>query len=341
MTLAKFLFLLAISISNIQAKTQTDFDSKNNELIFHFKNNEINISNSYYLSIIWEGLDLKTENLETLKRMRVDFPNMPIIHFIDPAYFTHPESDENKIQSAINSALMKEDRVCLHNHSWNGLLKQSGVTPRYNSSYWGQKINPKLCEKRACGHEVPITDYTKSELYKILAYSQTLMQKHFNLTTNCYMAGAWLMSKDLLDVLIALNFKYDFSYTNLELLQKRLKPFPLYQMIKSGWIDYEEANTPRFIHRPLGWIFEFGVIAASLDYHSNDGLKALFDAHIEATKTGKNLFPFHFSLYQESFRSQYPRLKEVLHYISEKYGKLPNKPEELDYFGSLNMLEKN
>lgn len=57
------------------------------------------------------------------------------------------------------------------------------------------------------------------------------------------MAGAWLMSKDLLDVLIALNFKYDFSYTNLELLQKRLKPFPLYQCIKSGWIDYEEANT--------------------------------------------------------------------------------------------------
>lgn len=66
MTLAKFLFLLAISISNIQAKTQTDFHSKNDELIFHFKNSEINISNSYYLNIIWEGLDLKAENLGKL-----------------------------------------------------------------------------------------------------------------------------------------------------------------------------------------------------------------------------------------------------------------------------------
>ncbi|MBP9706675.1 MAG: hypothetical protein KBD78_03465 [Oligoflexales bacterium] len=328
---AKFLFLLVISISNIQAISQINLESKKNDLIFQNRNSEAKIRDSVYLSLVWEGSHLKLENLESIKQFRADFPDMPIIHFIDPAYFTHSGSDEIKIQLLINSALKKEDRICLHNHSWNGLLQHSGVTPRYKTSYWGQKINTKLCESTACGHEVPITDYSKSELYKILQSSQQLFQKHFKLTSNCYMAGAWLMSKDLLDVLIAHNFKYDFSYTNLRLLQNRLKAFPLYQMIKTSWIKYELANTPRIIHRPLGWIFEIGVNAASLDYHSNDGLKSLFDLHLAASKAGKNLHPFHFSLYQESFHFHEKRLREFLRYIREKSGILPNRQEDLNY----------
>ncbi|MCP4213111.1 MAG: hypothetical protein GY765_00575 [bacterium] len=175
-----------------------------------------------HVTVDWEGTDLKEENILAMKKFNKSFPDVPITHFICPAYFTRGY-DAKPIAQEILSVIKSIDEVALHIHCWYSLVKGSGVSTVIKTPTWAADNNrdPGVTCKNGetdYGHPVPLGLYSAEDITKIVTYGRQLLVDNgiIKNTADCvgFRCGGWMTATNVFDGLKGVTtdpFLYDSS----------------------------------------------------------------------------------------------------------------------------------
>ncbi len=131
----------------------------------------------FYITVDWEGVDfnsgiLSERDLRRLERFRERFPDIPMIHFLNAAYYTNGELSEEEVTRRLNRVIKPIDEIGLHLHPWENLTDQAGVKFINGPTYFGESESPyegRGSSSYPQGHrggDVPLWAYSKEDIRK-------------------------------------------------------------------------------------------------------------------------------------------------------------------------------
>lgn len=266
---------------------------------------------SLALSLIWEGESIREENIEAIENLRTQFPQLGLVQFLNPAYFTKPGADPEEIRKLIGRTLRPKDIIGLHVHPWRSLVEKSQVVFRDSPSFWGNALQHCHID---CGHEIPISAYPRLEIEKILETSVKILNSN-GFSPKAFLAGGWMSSPTVSQVAAKIGLPYDFSPIAPDTIKKKLKFTPLYVWAKNLWNDVtpeSQAMPMKIGHQDLVFVPLNG---GPIDYQDTLDLFASYERQVATDKNQKRMMQFAF--YQESATSQFPRIVSLLRRISQ------------------------
>lgn len=159
------------------------------------------------ISVDWEGGTVRDQNIDVMEKMRVDFPNIPITHFLNAVYFIRPDVDKDAVAKEIRRTIRKGDELGLHIHGWQSLVEAAGVTYRDGPTYLDLNTD-KLGD---FGYTVDIGAYEIEELQKVISFSvDTLEAQGFGRAVS-FRSGGWMGRNSVLIALAREGFLRDSS----------------------------------------------------------------------------------------------------------------------------------
>lgn len=159
------------------------------------------------ISVDWEGGTIRDQNIEVMEKMRLDFPEIPLTHFLNAVYYTRPENKKEEVTAAIKRTIRDGDELGLHIHGWQSLFEAAGVTYRSEPTYLDLNTE-KLGD---FGYTVDIGAYEIEEMQKVIAFSvKTLEDEGFGRAVS-FRSGAWLGRNSVLIALAREGFLRDSS----------------------------------------------------------------------------------------------------------------------------------
>lgn len=282
------------------------------------------------VSVDWEGRTLESKNLEAMQVFREDYPQVGLLHFLNAAYYTKLTADHDLVTQSIQSVLRPNDEHGLHIHAWRSLVEQSGVSFRTepNWSYPGP-ITLNNCRLNGdCGHNVPISAYSKNELrYIISASNQILVNAGFD-TPISFRAGGWMAAPHVIEALSAEGFKFDSSAAAPILLKGRRWSNRLYNWLTELWGDINTVSQPYLIgptFAPLWELPDNGILA---DYITGQEMLTVLKRNINKWQRNpeQNVY-ISIGFHQESAARYIIRIRDAVD-LFEAYTKENNIPFE-------------
>lgn len=278
------------------------------------------------VSVDWEGEDMQSQNLQAMKDFRRDYPEIPLQHFLNAAYYTKPEADSAQITEIIKSVLLPKDEHGLHIHAWKRLVEASGVKFRTSPSFVIDGFMIANCELD-CGQEIALTGYSNEELRKIIAYSvQTLQSEGFN-RPKSFRAGGWQADDNVLGALAAEGFTLDSSATIADFLLPEWGKYKLHKMVKNLWAETKPTSQPYIYKTSSGLkILELPNNSCLADYMTGDEMLKVFQSNSQILKNNpkKNVY-LSIGFHQETAAEYLPNLRESIKLIRSyaKQNKIP------------------
>lgn len=172
-----------------------------------------------YVTVDWEGRSLEEENIEAMQQFRQQFPHIPLLQLINPAYFVRDHPDNKRLTQIIKSTFLPIDTQGLHVHAWQSLINYCGIDYQHTHSFADIDEN---CQTGDCGYTVSLEfAYTQDALTKLIACSdQILIDNGFNKSVH-FRAGGWQLGPKLVAALEANDFIWDSSTIDPDLLTTR------------------------------------------------------------------------------------------------------------------------
>lgn len=159
------------------------------------------------ISVDWEGGTVRDKNIDVMEKMRNDFPNIPITHFLNAVYFIRPDVNKEEVAAEIRRTIRDGDELGLHIHGWQSLVEAAGVTYRSGPTYLDLNTE-KLGD---FGYTVDIGAYEIEELQKVIAFSvDTLDELGFGRAVS-FRSGGWMGRNSVLIALAREGFLRDSS----------------------------------------------------------------------------------------------------------------------------------
>jgi hypothetical protein len=232
------------------------------------------------VTVDWEGRNISQENLEAIAAFRQAHPSIPLLHYLNAAYFTKPGADGPEVRKAIQSALRPGDEAGLHIHGWKSLFKAAGVS--FRSSPQFNTLAPVTGCATDCGHMVPISAYTVDELRRVIRFSATTLKANGFGYPRSFRAGGWMASPAVLEALAAEGFKSDSSAVPTYLLADSWGDLPLFQWLKELWPATDPTTQPYAVPTPAGSIREIPDNGCLADYMPPEKLVDTFERAAQA-----------------------------------------------------------
>lgn len=225
-----------------------------------------------WVTVDWEGLSMEEDNLAAMRQFRKQFPEIPILHLINPAYFLQAGVDRTQLTQQIRSTFVPEDRVGLHLHPMRNLVEACGI--RYQAQPSVADTDEE-CRENHCGYTVSLEyAYSQAELIQLVGCASDLLTAQGFQRPQYFRAGAWQSGPKLQAALEALHFVWDSSRIAPELLLTRWHQ-------ESGMIrllsQLHSTSTP--LEQPFALssqLMEYPNNAALADYTSSQQLVQLF-----------------------------------------------------------------
>ena len=215
----------------------------------------------------WEGRELTQENLSHVKAFRKTFADMPILHFLNPAYFTKPDASPSEIIKKTESLMKKGDERGLHIHAWKSLVEDSGVKFRRKPDLGGWSLYN--CDYD-CGHVISLEAYTERELTQIVQNSIEILLKNsvYKKRPISFRAGAWMAGPKVRRVLFQEGFKVDSSATPVDYIASSWgKKGLLYKSISKYWPGTTKTTAPYvLLQNETSKLWEFPDNGSLADY---------------------------------------------------------------------------
>lgn len=270
------------------------------------------------VSVDWEGEDLRSENLEAMQAFRQDFPEVPLQHFLNAAYYTKKGAQAAQTTQAIRSVLREGDEEGLHIHAWRSLIRASGVPFRTGPSFVGPEVDEANCGLD-CGMDVALTAYTKDELRKVLQFSVKLLQKQGFQRAQSFRAGGWQADAKVLDALTEEGFTLDSSATYAPYLKKAWGDYQLYPLVGKLWPQIQPTSQPyRFEGSSGKSLTEVPNNGCLADYMTGTQMLAAFRSNAQLLNQTQET-PVYLSIgfHQETAADWLPRLRSGLKLIKD------------------------
>lgn len=230
------------------------------------------------VSVDWEGRDLAPNNLEAMKAFRKDYPDIPLQHFLNAAYFTKKDAEPKAVAEAIRSVLRPDDLQGLHIHAWRSLITAAGVDFRSEPAFRGPLDLAKCTVD--CGHDVNITAYSEKEMRRVIRFSLDTLSKHGFERATTFRAGAWQADHKVFRALHAEGITLDSSATDAEYLKEKWGKSLLYPVVGKIWPKTETASQP--------YAIDIGEGRTMLELPNNGNLADYTNAEINLKAFQKN-----------------------------------------------------
>ncbi len=195
------------------------------------------------LTVDWEGEDF--DGIKDLKELRKYIgTDIPITHFICPAYFTKRIAYSDEI---IKENILAGDELALHVHCFKSLAEISRIDFRTEPDFfepYSKKVSkfikklPGFLRTENSGRGVPLSAYEPDEIEKILKKSKEILQENLNSDNLIsFRSGGWMASNEVFKALEKTNFAYDSSGAPPEILSQGYT-----ENNKGNLIDDHEQN---------------------------------------------------------------------------------------------------
>jgi hypothetical protein len=271
------------------------------------------------VSVDWEGRSLLAENLELIAAFRQRHPDVPIQHFLNPAYYTRAGIDAARTTRAIRQVLLPEDEHGLHLHAWHGLISAAGVTPRSEPRFLHTDAPvPKAPDDWGFyppedGYDVPIEHFEVDELDRILKTCVSLLTAQGFRRPTCFRAGGWMSGPHVQAALMRNAFALDCSAVNPQLSIRRFGDIPLCRWLTQLWPAIEETSQPYQLATSQGTLWQVPDNAGLVDYTTADELMSIFESNAtrwQANPSKPQIITTGF--HQETARKFLSRLDEAI-----------------------------
>lgn len=274
------------------------------------------------ISVDWEGREISEKNIKAMKTFRRDHPHVPMLHFLNAAYFTKKNAKVQKIRQQISEVLKPMDEKGLHIHSWKSLVTKASVTYRKTPS-WRTHNRHTSCEND-CGHDIPISAYTLEEIRKIIQTSHKILaQNGFGKATS-FRAGGWMASPRVLKALSLEGITLDASSVP-KIFLERSQPV-ITSWISEIWPNTKTTSQPYEIKLLENKILEFPNNGCLADYMTGDMMFKVFKQNVKLWKrdTKRDIF-VSLGFHQETAFRYLDRLRIALKLIDVyiKENKIP------------------
>jgi len=255
------------------------------------------------VSVDWEGSGFDDEDLAAFSAFRDDFPNIPLTHFLNAAYFTRLAPDDligaEHASDKIRTVLRDGDEIGLHVHADNHLLYASGVTPKRFPS-WDNL--PDMT-----GHSVPLSAFSEEEVQQVVAFScQTLTQQGFD-RPKSFRAGGWHAGTSVFNALAAEGFTVDSSEIAYDWLPGSFGD------VEDLWPNATRVSQP---YRLPGGLLELPNNGCLADYVTSDQMVENFE-EVARSADGKPVV-LALGFHQETAAKFLPRLRSALEEIERR-----------------------
>ena len=249
------------------------------------------------VSVDWEGTGFNEEDMEAFCQFRDDFPNVPLTHFLNAAYFTRLAPDDVigavSASDKIRTVLRDGDEIGLHVHADNHLLYSSGVAPKKFPS-WNNL--PDMT-----GHSVPLSTFSEEEVRQVVAFScRTLTQQGFE-RPKSFRAGGWHADSRVMDALAAEGFAADSSEVPYDWLPGS------FGQVEDLWPNATRVSQP---YRLPGGLVEVPNNGCLADYVTSDEMVDNFKAVVQSGRGKPAVLSLGF--HQETAAKFLPRLRLAL-----------------------------
>ena len=273
------------------------------------------------LGIIWEGQDLLTHNLQALRDIKKQLRNIPIIQFLNPAYFTKRKAKSDQTSDKIKKVVSKDDIIGLHLHPWRSFTKKSGVLFRDTPTFWGNKgTDPD--QNKEWGHEVPLSIYTEAEIVRMINHGKKIFSQNGIKQPEVFMAGGWMAAPHVLAAVRESGILYDASAIAIGITKNRLNHFPLYGWLKNIWGSIKPPFQPFSSQTERGELGQVVLNGGIPDYNSSKDIVNRFSEMLKSSNSKQNSWlHFQVAIYQETAwdtkRSLLTTIKRLKQYASK------------------------
>ncbi|MBF0207280.1 MAG: hypothetical protein HQK53_10370 [Oligoflexia bacterium] len=300
------------------------------------------------ITVDWEGMGLRPENLYAMKKFRERYPDIPLLHYLNPAYFTKPGANLNEVKEQIDGVLLPIDQLGLHLHGWKSLFEAATVTHRrYPSMLRGNTTLTDEACKIDCGFEIPISVYSREELRSVIRYSREILKQHgFGYPVH-FRSGAWMMSPSLSEALASEGFLTDSSAVAVNFIADELVNYPVLAWLKQLWHQggwgISDISQPYQVSNRFGNYYEVPDNAALADYISSAEMMTVIKKNLILEKMSLTENGFHtengphseqrakrtvvLGFHQESAMRYLPRVISMIETV-KKYNALPANERE-------------
>lgn len=264
------------------------------------------------VTVDWEGRDLADKNLQAMKDLHSRFPQVKLVHFLNAAYFTKADTDANAVRGRIASVIAPGDEMGLHIHGWRRLFDASGVTFKPSPTFWGTSLLPSECIGD-CGHEVPISLYSASELRQVVRFSLDTLESHGFGRARSFRCGGWMANDSVREAIAAEGLVRDESAVPTAFLAPQLEGRPLYEWLRGLWSETNATSQPYTIPTAAGDLVEVPDNGALADYVSADQMVKTFEANRDVFRGDRRqTVVVSIGFHQETAASFVPQLEAAL-----------------------------
>lgn len=249
------------------------------------------------VSVDWEGSGFDDADLAAFNDFRDEFPDIPLTHFLNAAYFTRLAPDDVigavKAGDKIRTVLRDGDEIGLHVHCDNHLVHAAGVAPKKFPS-WNNL--PDMT-----GHSVPLSAFSEEEVRQIVHFSsRTLVQQGFD-RPRAFRAGGWHAGGSVMSALAAEGFLVDSSEVAHEHLPRGFGDVDIL------WPNATRVSQPYRVQGSLVEVPDNGCLA---DYVTSDQMVDNFHAVVKSNVGKPAVLSLGF--HQETAAKFLPRLRSAL-----------------------------
>ncbi len=279
------------------------------------------------ISVDWEGAFLSPEGLQAMQDFRSEWKELPLTHFICPAYFAR-DDDAKALAEQVRAHVLDGDEVGLHLHSWFSLAKAAGITPKEAPNFYGDDQPPAVFDNGDRGYEVSLSAYSPEELGKLVTASLALLEANGLGRPNSFRAGGYDGSSEVLAAVRAANITVDSSATWPTWFDAKREGRKRnedesrvlqYTQLKKSWPNMEELTQPYGFDTPAGALIEVPNTGSFAEYLSVDEMRGhLQRAMIASQKQGTPIF-VDFGFHQESADEFITALSDALFNFKSSY----------------------
>ncbi len=259
--------------------------------------------------LLWEGRDIKQQNVEAIAEFRKALPQIKLLHFIDPAYFVRGTADEQVAMKALETVFDREqDGFGLYLHGWRSTVLAAGASFVAAPRFWGPHSSG-ICTPD-CGDDVPLTMYSREDMKKLITFALQIFSEHSLPQPEAFLASGWLISNDLLKVVSEAGFGSDFSQVALDIVEPTLKGYPI-----RGWLQNSE---PSYFSSQASTDRELGLTrvpfnGATVEYETADNFMKRFRQFIKEKPESKDeKWMLTLGYHQESAYRYLSRVKSIV-----------------------------
>jgi len=284
---------------------------------------------NFTISVDWEGATLTNPDLEAMRRFRNKNPDIPLVHFLNAAYFTQDGARADEIKKQIQSVLRPGDELGLHLHGWQKLFTQAGVKFKSSPNFLKNKTYSFSSIIGEEGHDVAISAYKTDELRKVIRYSINQLEANGFTGIRSFRAGGWLASPNVLEALAREGILIDSSALPVSLVEQSLSDHPLHAMLSKIWPDTTSTSQPYLIQTKGGKIQEYPNNAGMADYvNSAQFMKVLQDNLTLARQNPSQPVYVHYGFHEESAALHLPTVSQTIQDLkkSAKHGEFLLRP---------------